>query len=296
MSDFENASAVTANEPVMPAVEPSAGMLLRRAREAAGLHVAALAVSMKIPVKKLEALEADRLGLQLDAVFVRAFASSVCRALKIDPTPVLAKLPQNAAPRLNVGRNEMNTPFHSHGRSKRFSVPAFLTKPAVLVVLALLVAAVVVLLMPESPTAEPRENTAIPSQSAPTVMPAIVADTQPIVAAMPAVPTASAPVASIASSPAQDQITSPVAPVALSPIPLVSFKARGTSWVEVTDAKGIVQIRKTLAPGETLGASGALPLVVVIGRVDAIEVEVHGKPFSLSNIVKDNVARFEVKQ
>ena len=36
----------------------TAGMMMRNAREAAGLHVAALAVSMKIPVKKLEALEA----------------------------------------------------------------------------------------------------------------------------------------------------------------------------------------------------------------------------------------------
>jgi len=36
----------------------TAGMMLRKAREASGLHVAALAVSMKVPVKKLEALEA----------------------------------------------------------------------------------------------------------------------------------------------------------------------------------------------------------------------------------------------
>jgi hypothetical protein len=34
----------------------TAGALLREAREAQGLHVAALAVAMKVPVKKLEAL------------------------------------------------------------------------------------------------------------------------------------------------------------------------------------------------------------------------------------------------
>ncbi|NJM43298.1 MAG: helix-turn-helix domain-containing protein [Brachymonas sp.] len=72
----------------------SAGQMLREAREAHGLHVAALAVSMKVPVKKLEALEADRLEDLPDAVFVRALASSVCRALKIDAAPILAKLPQ----------------------------------------------------------------------------------------------------------------------------------------------------------------------------------------------------------
>ena len=78
--------------------EVTAGAMMRGAREAAGLHVAALAVAMKIPVKKLEALESDRLELLHDSVFVRALASSVCRALKIDPAPVLAKLPLITTP------------------------------------------------------------------------------------------------------------------------------------------------------------------------------------------------------
>ncbi len=72
----------------------TAGALLRSAREASGLHIAALAVSMKVPVKKLEALEADRYEALPDAVFVRALASGVCRALKVDPEPILAKLTQ----------------------------------------------------------------------------------------------------------------------------------------------------------------------------------------------------------
>ena len=38
---------------------PSAGAILRMAREAQGIHIDTLAVAMKIPVKKLEALEAD---------------------------------------------------------------------------------------------------------------------------------------------------------------------------------------------------------------------------------------------
>jgi cytoskeleton protein RodZ len=54
----------------------TAGAMLRKARMAAGLHVAALAVSMKVPVKKLEALESDRLDLLPDVAFVRALASS----------------------------------------------------------------------------------------------------------------------------------------------------------------------------------------------------------------------------
>src|SRR6059036_2717399 len=78
----------------------SAGSLLREAREAAGLHVATLAVALKVPVRKLEALEDDRYDQLPDAVFVRALASSVCRTLKIDAQPVLERLPQTATPRL----------------------------------------------------------------------------------------------------------------------------------------------------------------------------------------------------
>jgi cytoskeleton protein RodZ len=76
---------------------------------------------------------------------------------------------------------------------------------------------------------------------------------------------------------------------------LVVFKAKESSWVKVVDAKGVVLLSKTLSSGEVIGASGATPLAVVVGRVDATDVDVRGKPFSLTSVSKDNVARFEVK-
>jgi cytoskeleton protein RodZ len=56
-----------------------------------------------------------------------------------------------------------------------------------------------------------------------------------------------------------------------------------------------VQLRKTMSNGESIGASGSLPLSVVVGRADVTDVSVKGKTFSLAGIAKDNVARFEVK-
>ena len=128
---------------------PTAGALLRRAREAAGLHVAALAVALKVPVKKLEALEADRWDLLPDAVFVRALASSVCRSLKINPVPVLDRLPQQARPRLDAEERGINTPFRASGYGSAGTVSAFVARPVVLVVAFLLLAALAVLLVPE---------------------------------------------------------------------------------------------------------------------------------------------------
>ena len=52
----------------------SAGQLLRQMRQAAGMHIAALATTLKVPVERLEALEADRYEDFKDHVFMRALA------------------------------------------------------------------------------------------------------------------------------------------------------------------------------------------------------------------------------
>jgi cytoskeleton protein RodZ len=127
----------------------SAGQLLREAREAQGLHVAALAVSLKVPVKKLEALEADRLEELPDAVFVRALASSVCRALKIQPGPVLEKLPQLNTRVLDQVDSGMNVAFRSRADSPAPSALGQLNRPVVLGVMALLLAAIVLMMLPD---------------------------------------------------------------------------------------------------------------------------------------------------
>lgn len=130
------------------AVAVTAGSLLRSAREAAGLHVAALAVAMKVPVKKLEALEADRLDLLPDAVFVRALASSVCRSLKIDATPVLERLPQTTVPKLDTEQRGINTPFHASGTAHRSTAGRF-GRPTLVLVFILLLGVLAVLFFPE---------------------------------------------------------------------------------------------------------------------------------------------------
>ena len=268
------------------------GMLLRRAREAAGLHVAALAVSLKVPVRKLEALEEGRYELLTDAVFVRALASSVCRTLKIDPQPVLERLPQTTVPRLARDGDSINAPFRAPNDGAPPTWMHQLTRPVFLAVFGLLLAALVVVLLP----ARQQENSA-----ADVTQPATPASPEPVAnAAAPIEPAVSLP-------PPGPAATAPAAaaPAAAVPAPdpapagaatgTVVFKAKAPSWVEVTDAKGVVAVRKLLAAGEAAGASGALPLQVTIGRVDSTEVQVRGKPFDLRPVSRDNVARFEVK-
>lgn len=325
----------------MPAHQRTAGDLLRDAREAAGLHIAALAASLKVPVKKLEALEQDRFDLLPDAVFVRALASSVCRTLKIDPTQVLERMPQSAAPRLAQRSASINAPFRSPADGPRASHWKHASRPAVLAVLALLLGALVLIFLPgvaeESVTVKraAEEGLAVAATEKPQSLPAtmvmaganLASGAAPEVSAAINVASASAakdpvpavPLGDVAAAPVTPQVamqsTLPVAPVATAVATLtppgaalaasapvtavaggiVTFRAKQESWVEVTDAKGAVVLRRTLAPGEVAGASGALPLAAVVGRADATQVQVRGRTFDLTAVARDNVARFEVK-
>lgn len=303
----------------------SAGTLLRQAREAAGLHIAALAVALKVPVKKLEALEADRLDLLPDAVFVRALAASVCRTLKIDAAQVLAQLPQTGKPNLGQQHAPINTPFRSPGDGPGPSLITQVSRPAVLAGLLLVLAALVLIFMPVIQQQEGVSATKAVSAGSETTTPSqasggasvgeAMARTELLVGEKPtdaAVRPAEAPIAAVVepAAPAMPQVAAkPVAPL---PVPaatlpaagesipstsngIIVFKARGESWVEVTDARGVVVVRRTLAAGEEVGASGALPLAAVVGRVDATQVQVRGKVFDLNPVSRDNVARFEVK-
>jgi cytoskeleton protein RodZ len=278
----------------------TAGALLRRAREEAGLHVEALAVSLKVPVRKLEALEEDRYERLTDTVFVRALASSVCRTLKIDPRPVLERLPQTIVPRLVSDSDGINTAFRPPSDGAPPSWRQQLSKPVFLVVFALLLGALVLVLLPSVRRDDSAAPGATSKAAAPAAAPAAAEGTKPPPAeavttvlspalAQAAAGGSAAPVAATAGA------ATPASAAAVPAADIVVFRANGPSWVEVTDAKGVVAVRKLLAAGEATGASGVLPLQVTIGRADFTQVHVRGKAFDLGPVSRDNVARFEVQ-
>jgi len=88
----------------MAAPRQTAGAWLRDARQRHGLHIVALAATLKVHPSKLEALEADRWDELPDTTFVRALAKSICRVLKIDASPVLALLPNSEDRELTMSR------------------------------------------------------------------------------------------------------------------------------------------------------------------------------------------------
>lgn len=289
----------------------SAGTLLRRAREASGLHIAALAVSLKVPVRKIEALEEDRYEEIGDAVFIRALASSVCRTIKADPQPVLERLPQTSAPRLVKVNEGLNAPFRAPSDAAPAGWRDVVRQPVPLAVIALLSGALLIYALPLRHGEDAPEATA--ARHAPAVatapLPALPAASEAVQVTQaaenaattpPAAQTGTTDVAKAAVA-TPDAVPSDASVEASASAPTVSasgivvVRAKGESWVEVVDAKGNVGLRKLMQAGESAGASGALPLKVTIGKVDMTEVQVRGKPFDLKRVSSDNVARFEVK-
>lgn len=198
----------------------SAGALLRQAREAAGMHVAALAVALKVPVSKLEALESDRYDDLPDAVFVRALASSVCRTLRMDAAPVLERLPQTQAPKLNPDDAGINTPFRAQNERRSRLVSEYRFSPTLLAVPILCLGALAIYLWP-------RFSASLPEPPAPVTQPGAVVQAvpEPEPAAPPAAApapeqAAAGPAAAATPAPAPAPIPAPVPAPVSTPVPV----------------------------------------------------------------------------
>ena len=72
-------------------------------------------------------------------------------------------------------------------------------------------------------------------------------------------------------------------------------RANDASWIEAHDARGTLLLSRTLAPGESVGLDGPLPLKLVIGNATATEVTMRGKRVTLGAPNRDNVVRVELK-
>ncbi len=286
----------------------SAGALLRAARERQGLHIAALAAAIKIPQRKLEALEADRFDELPDATFTRALAMTVCRALKIDAAPVLAQLPQGVGNGLAAVAGGLNAPFRDRpGRAEPADFNP-LRHPLSWAALAVLVAAAAVFVLPAGwweslwPAGTALKAPAAPAP-APAPTPASVADAAASAPSPPAADSlaAVATPASAASAPSVEVVHSvPAVDPGASAVPdaaggIAVLRATDATWVEVIDAGGQVLVQRLLQPGESLGLNGKLPFKLKIGNAAATQLQFRGQGVDLAPVTRDNVARLELK-
>lgn len=290
---------------------------LRQAREEAGLHIAVLATMLKVPVKKLDALEQGRFHELPDVTFARALASSACRHLKIDPAPVLAELPGVQLAPLTQMAVDSKPAFRTAGAAVSWTVPAFVKAPSVWMAAVLLLSAAVVYWWPSEgvlptwmavpaaeegvassnalPESDPVESAAAPQvMNPPSASPLASPEAAPPVADTSAlVPSAASPSSaqtSVAPIEAADAVAESSGAEAL-----LLIVGTGDTWLEVVDAQGSVLLRRMLRTGEEHRFSAQPPYRVVLGNAGAARVVVRGKDFDTTPFVRNSVAKFEVQ-
>jgi cytoskeleton protein RodZ len=283
-----------ADPSVTAGVRPTtAGGLLRQARQAQGLHIAALAASIKVVPRKLELLESDQFDQLPDATFTRALAHTVCRTLKIDPAPVLALLPPLGGYRIQRVGEGLNRPYRESQGRLTPKEGSSIALPTLWVVAAIVVATAIVYLMPAGwlPFLKPAASGS-PAQSSTAIAPQVESKTaaEPQTAASAAAPAVEE--ASGVDAVAEPQVQD-AAPVAASSI--LEMHTTAPSWIEVTDAHGQSLIARTVGAGESVSLNGAMPFKVRIGNALATQVMFRGQPFELASFTRDNVARLELK-
>lgn len=304
----------------------SAGAMLRAARQARGLEIDALAQVLKVPERKLAALEADRHDELPGLSFVRSLAQSYARQVGLDTARVLALLPSASPPpqqqqRLeNVSRG-LQTPYREDDSSNAFGrggsgLPEWM-RPVFLVSAVLLLAALAFWFAPpmrsmfgaigwlsseaeSTGTASVSDVPAVPVSasgaasaanagvlvSAPT---AVVVPVAPA-ALIPSAPPVSETVHSAPPEPAPNEASAPPAAGGT-----VVVRTTGESWIEVRDAVGAVLLSRTVLPGEVIGLDGAMPMRLKAGIANVTQVTVRGEPFSLAPFTRGNIATAVLK-
>lgn len=295
----------------------SAGRLLQAGRERRGLELDALAQLLKVPVRKLQALEADRFEELPGAAFTRSLAQSYARQVGVDVQEVLALLPQAIVPpqRLEHVSRGLQTPYregggaHFGGSGGRGGFEGF--RPVHGVALALLALALLLWLLPPLSTLLPSLGLSSRSELAAEVaagseaaasstvvvetvhgVPAeqVTTPVPPVASAVPVMPV---PVAASAP-PAAPSASAPV-PAAAAPAGTVVLKTRAASWIEVRDAGNAVLLSRTLQSGETVGLDGAMPMQVRVGVASALELSLRGEPVDLKPYTRGTSATVVLK-
>ena len=304
-SDDLLSAAQSTLPPVEPSSEHSAGQLLRQAREAAQMHMEFLAGTLKVPVRRIQALEEDDWAALPDAAFTRALASSICRQLKIAPEPILALLPavRQQAP------DEPNTLAHDKalmGMHRKSPAAGSAWHRIWRLVLLLTIVAVglgwyfsarptqSVEAVAEQTTLDmtraherPQANVgegatggdpplAHAVGSVVATLPAQVTPL-PIVTTLPSLTTDAA-----TGLPLAESSPNPTAPSAATQSGgVLRLQATAECWVKVLDAEKKVQLSRLLRAGEGVSIQGAAPYQIWTGRAEALVLIWQGRALSV---------------
>lgn len=296
-ADNHTSSSETEQEqettPAAIAGAPSAGALLRAYREEAGMEQETLAAALKINAQKLQALESDDYSVLPALYFARGLAANICRHLKRDPAPVLARMPDEklhipAAEKTDTTPMQPMVPV-SIGTSSSNNLLKWIIAAAVL--LALIVGAVFAIPAIRARLAGSTHQTSSAADNATT-------------APSGTTPNASSATLTAAPTPAAAPLT--LQPAAIEPaVPAsaaadashtLQLHASGNTWVKISSTKGKTLFEGNLKAGDQQSLAVAeYPVRVIIGKAENVQVIDRGQTFDLASVAARGTARFELK-
>ena len=270
----------------------SIGSLLSSARATKGVTLAEAAAQLHCDEALLRALESDRFEELGAPVFVQGHlrryadylgaptdqlmsAWALLRAEKL-AEPDLARIPRAPVPAVD---------------------PKVWTRRAMVAGTTVIIAAAAWLILRWGSASAPATAVAPASAPATTIAPTAVTTEASALGSEPA------PESAMDAVPASAPVSAPeVAPMPVAPAPITSVAATGSavlrlvprqsSWVEVYDASNRRRYYGNASAGTPVSLRGDAPFSVVLGRADAVAIELNGQPITLPSMFIYNATAF----
>ncbi|MEO7254238.1 MAG: RodZ domain-containing protein [Casimicrobium sp.] len=281
------------------------GELLRAARERAGLSQDDIAAKLKLAPRQIAAIESGDWNSLPERTFTRGFMRSYARIVGLDPAVVgLDRSPSQP----NVGGELKPTPAaigEIAMEIERNSRPVLARWTVPLLLIAVLVAGIAYFqwgellgiggagttksaaTKPPIVTAPAQATAPTPTTSSGSVITTPAATVGGV--AMPATPSIDAGTTAATTTPT---VAAPLL-AAVAGEKRITITFRGKSWTEVR-SKGDVIYSEASLPG-TREFNGAVPLSFIVGNASNVSLSIDGKPYDMSEITRNDVARFRIE-
>jgi len=280
---------------VKPAHE-GVGAMLRARRVELGLSQADVAHMVKLPPRRIEAMEQERWEELPDGPYLRGFLRNIARALSLDAAGLMQKVDASLM-RISSPDSILIPQGVTHATLPRRSGPADERRGGRALVYGAFVFALIAALIAWSGTESFDHAVATgkglvaqraPVASAPAAPPTSVAagtDSTPALQPGEAAAAGAAPNGSV------ENATKPAA--AASALALL-FHFNEESWVEVRSADGKVLLQRLNAAGSEQEIDGEAPFSLVVGNAKGVALKFRGQPVDLTPYTRDSVARFKL--
>ncbi|WP_334187704.1 RodZ domain-containing protein [Noviherbaspirillum sp.] len=289
-------------------------------REARGWSVDQVASQLNLAPRQVQAIERDDYASLPGMAVARGFIRGYAKLLKVDPVPLLAAIPADAAGQTSQAvspRKTLSAPFAETRLPSMMERPAFPHKGKIIFLVIALAAAGVAFKFfqdRELPALTEALSTQFEKQAAAVSGKASESNaaSTPDAATGPDAPSTAPPVNSVTgvepsppSTPpdqaaianGQQASSAPGAPTESSSAALnaLVLTSREDSWVEIRRADNSVLLSKVLKSGQSETVELTGPVSVTIGNAQGIDMTLRGAPVQVKSGSTNNVARLKLK-